>query len=153
MDNKRESLLFHGTSIKNMDKIILNGFNRDYNKRCVYGKGTYFTKFAKTAASYSIKDENLGLCGMLVCKVIIGNYGLGCLTMNDSSLYKSDGVQQYDSLVNDLYNPSIFVINRDYHAVPLYIILFKKRSVEQQSMYMRKPKMYATATNRYGRRR
>ena len=46
--------------------------------------------------------------------------------MNEQELYKEDKVTQYDSLVNDLDNPSIFVINRDYHAVPIFVILFTK---------------------------
>ena len=46
--------------------------------------------------------------------------------MKDSELYDPENPgTQYDSLVNDLNDAQIFVINRDYHAVPLYVILFK----------------------------
>eukprot|EP01084_Bolivina_argentea_P302198 521588_1 len=117
MSNKKEDLLFHGTSLANIEKIILNGFNRDYNKRSAYGKGTYFAKHARTALGYSKKNEKLGISAMLVCRVIIGNYGL----------YKRSEEQQLDSFVNHMDNPTIFVVNRDYHAVPLYLITFKQK--------------------------
>ena len=61
---------------------------------------------------------------MLVCKVIVGEYTLGYKAMDKSLLYKPDKKTQYDSLVNDMENPTIYVINRDYHAIPVYIILF-----------------------------
>lgn len=126
MHNKRERLLFHGTTFENVEKIILNGFNRDYNINAKYGKGTYFAKSARYAALYATKDEKSNAWALLVCRCIVGKSGLGKQFMKQSELYDKDNpAQQYDSLVNDLNNPQIYVINRDYHAVPLYVILFR----------------------------
>eukprot|EP01084_Bolivina_argentea_P212340 360975_1 len=126
MDNKNEDILFHGTSFKNIINIVHNGFNRDYNTTSVFGKGTYFAKSSTLAADYSIKSGAIrdNYYAILCCKVIIGEYTAGKIFMNDKQLWNSNG-KQYDSLVNNIYKPTIFVINRDYHAIPQYIILFK----------------------------
>ena len=38
MKYQRKDTLYHGTSFKNVEKIILNGFNRDFNIRSKFGK-------------------------------------------------------------------------------------------------------------------
>ena len=120
-----EDMLFHGTSFDNITKIINTGFNRDYNITSLYGKGTYFSNEAKLAAGYCIEYEvDNYIYAMLACKVYIGDSTVGKANMDKSELYKDDKVTQYDSLVNDLDDPTIFVINRDYHAVPCFVIVF-----------------------------
>ena len=124
----REDVLFHGTSFGNIAKIINTGFNRDYNVKSRYGKGTYFSNKARIAARYCTKydkENNFYTAyAMLACKAYIGEITKGREHMNDHELYKEDKVTQYDSLVNDLDNPTIFVINRDYHVVPCFVIVF-----------------------------
>ena len=65
---------------------------------------------------------------VLYCRVITGDYTKGAQNMDEKHLYKSDGITQYDSLVDDINNPTIFVINRDYHALPTHIIVFKDKN-------------------------
>ena len=121
----KEDILFHGTSFDNIKKIMNAGFNRDYNIKSLYGKGTYFSNKSKIAAKYCNGIKAFGnIYAMLACKVYIGESTIGKANMNESELYMNDKVTQYDSLVNNLRNPAIFVINRDYHAVPCYIIVF-----------------------------
>ena len=121
----KERILFHGTSLKNLKSIIVNGFNRDHNIRSVYGKGTYFTNLVNIAADYcqAFGPANQ-FKAMLMCKVYVGDSTVGRIDMNESALYRSDKVTQYDSLVDSLYNPKVFVINRDYHAIPCQVIVF-----------------------------
>ena len=38
IDNDIEMILFHGTDVNKLDKIVRNGFNRDFNVRQLYGK-------------------------------------------------------------------------------------------------------------------
>ena len=125
-----ERILFHGTSLKNLKSIIVNGFNRDHNIRSVYGKGTYFSNLASLASQYcqSFGPDNINLKVMLVCKVYVGDSTIGRRNMDETELYKSDKVTQYDSLVDHLTRPRIFVINRDYHAVPCFVIVFTSKS-------------------------
>jgi len=126
MENKQQRMLFHGTSFENVEKIIVNGFNRDFNIHARYGKGTYFAKSPRYAAKYAKKEGKSGALALLACRCIVGKSGLGKRDMAESELYDKDNPdQQYDSLVDDLKNPQLYVINRDYHAVPLYVILFR----------------------------
>lgn len=123
-----ERVLFHGTSFSNIAKIINNGFNRDFNRHHLYGKGTYFSCLASESAKYCENDDasDKEKYVMLVCKVIVGEYTVGTHDMDGSSIpYKPDKKTQYESCVNNVKNPTIFVINRDYHAIPTHIITFK----------------------------
>lgn len=124
----KEEMLFHGTSLENMKKIIHGGFNRDYNIKSLYGKGTYFSNKARIAAEYCTKFDEKNFFAMLACKTYVGESTVGRLMMGRNELYMDDKVTQYDSLVNDLDDASIFVINRDYHSVPCFIIVFTVRS-------------------------
>ena len=63
---------------------------------------------------------------MLVCKVIIGDCCIGQRHMVTPP-FKPNSVLQYDSMVDDLNNPSIFVVTKDYHAIPVYSITYKPK--------------------------
>ena len=119
-----EQMLFHGTASKNVAKIVNGGFNRDFNRMHRYGKGTYFSSMASESARYC--DLLQPIKKILVCKVIVGEYCIGTPDMDGSSVpYKSDQKTRYESCVNRMENPTIFVINRDYHAIPTHIITYK----------------------------
>jgi len=122
--NKNEKMLFHGTSLENIQSIIYKGFNRDFNERSKYGKGSYFTNDASKALKYAKQSEKGRYFGILVCRVFVGESTLGMMGMSESALVKSDGTL-YDSLVDNLDHPTITVINRDYHAIPVYLIILQ----------------------------
>jgi len=105
--------------------IINNGFNRDFNKVSLYGKGVYFAGDASMSRSYCDTSNN-GESFMFVCRVIVGDYCIGNQQMLAPPM-KPDGKSQYDCLVNALVNPTIFVITRDYHAIPAFLIVFNNR--------------------------
>eukprot|EP00484_Ammonia_sp_Unknown_P000685 CAMPEP_0197021364 /NCGR_PEP_ID=MMETSP1384-20130603/2231_1 /TAXON_ID=29189 /ORGANISM="Ammonia sp." /LENGTH=386 /DNA_ID=CAMNT_0042449173 /DNA_START=50 /DNA_END=1206 /DNA_ORIENTATION=- len=75
MKHKNERYLFHGTAIDNVEPIIVNGFNRDYNRAARLGKGTYFAKSADFAAKYAKKDERWNAWALLACRCIVGKSG------------------------------------------------------------------------------
>jgi len=122
-NSNNERMLFHGTSKATIDKIIENGFNRDFCVRQKYGKGVYFAKNASKANGYC-QNETDGYRYMLVCRVFVGDYTIGNAKMTTPPL-KNNGKSHYDSLVNRLNDPTIFVISKDYHAIPEYTIKFK----------------------------
>lgn len=64
---------------------------------------------------------------MLACKVIVGEYCKGHSTAT-SAPYKEDGITQYETMVDDENDPKIYVVSKDYHAIPKYIIQFEKKS-------------------------
>ena len=115
--------LFHGTQRDVIIKIKNNGFNRDFNTRAMYGTGTYFARDARYSHHYCSSNDSGEYC-MLLCNVIVGEYCQGDMSMKTPP-FKSDGLTQYDSLVNDTNNPAIFVISRDYHCIPSYLIRYK----------------------------
>ena len=117
-----EQILFHGTSKDSIDKIVSNGFNRDFNVKHVYGKGVYFAKYASKSFKFCQRHTD-GYYYMLICRVYVGDYTVGKPDMDTPPL-KNDGLTQYDSLVNDINNPTIFVVSKDYHAIPEYIVTF-----------------------------
>ena len=61
---------------------------------------------------------------MLLCKVIVGDYCVGSKNMIELPT-KTDGVTQYETMVNRLKDPTVFVVSKDYHALPKYVITFR----------------------------
>ncbi|XP_034412586.1 protein mono-ADP-ribosyltransferase PARP14-like [Cyclopterus lumpus] len=124
-----ELLLFHGTTEKNCDAIMKNGFNRRYcgQNATVYGEGTYFAVEAKYSAQvcYS-KPAADGSQLMFVVRVLTGLYTLGTSGMKmpppRSSRLSHD---LYDSVVDDVGNPSMYVVFHDNQAYPDYLVTFK----------------------------
>lgn len=88
----------------------------------VYGAGSYFARdasFSVTYATPNASDERF----MLLTRVIAGEFTVGSSDMKDAPT-KLDG-QQYDSVVNNTDDPSIFVVFGDVAAYPHYVIKFK----------------------------
>lgn len=113
--------LFHGTKESNMRFIVENGFRSEYNTTSAFGKGTYFAKDAIYSKEYA-KSSHDEISFMLVCDVVVGNSCMG-------SLKKVLDQSQYDSMVNNLKNPTIFVVPNDDAAYPTYVIAFDKQAI------------------------
>ena len=99
-----------------------------------YGKGVYFATEACISASdtYSTPDM-FGRKRMYLARVLVGEYAIG-----DSSMVtppsKKQSVQ-YDSVVNTVINPSIFVIFYDAQVYPEYLIQFRKVPTVSSYLY------------------
>ena len=109
-----------GTSAKHVARIIKTGF----------GKGTYFCSTSSLAAQCSERAGRgkLKQHTMLVCRVIVGDYCIGTRYMDSTNVpFEKHGKQgQYETCVDSLQSPSIFVINKDYHAVATHIITYER---------------------------
>ena len=80
-------------------------------------------------ASYSVSGgycgrDSSGVYSILLCKVIVGDYTKGTRATKRIPL-KTDG-SEYDTMVDNTNDPSIFVVWRDYHAVPVYLVKYKE---------------------------
>ncbi|KAK9524874.1 hypothetical protein VZT92_017238 [Zoarces viviparus] len=125
----RERLLYHGTSQDNCDSIMKTGFNRSFSGQNAtsFGHGTYFAVDASYSAhpTYS-KPAADGSQLMFVVRVLTGVYTLGQSSMrlppNRSDQHSSD---RYDSVVDNLANPSMYIVFHDNQAYPDYLITFK----------------------------
>ncbi|XP_028997166.1 protein mono-ADP-ribosyltransferase PARP14-like isoform X2 [Betta splendens] len=125
----RERFLYHGTSQDNCSSIIKTGFNRSFagQNATLYGHGTYFAVDASYSANtkYS-KPAADGSQLMFVARVLTGTYTLG---HSDTKVPPPRNVEQpdnfYDSLVDNISNPSMYVVFHDSQAYPDYLITFK----------------------------
>ncbi|XP_041840896.1 protein mono-ADP-ribosyltransferase PARP14-like [Melanotaenia boesemani] len=124
-----EKLLYHGTTEENCDAIMKTGFNRRFagQNATVYGYGTYFAVNASYSANptYS-KPTADGSQLMFVARVLTGVYTQGSSTMSVPPARNSQqSHDRYDSVVDKMDNPNMFVVFHDDQAYPDYLITFK----------------------------
>ena len=89
-----------------------------------YGYGVYFTKDAQYSArdTYSPPDSN-GHKHIYLAKVLTGLYTEGSSDMREPPARDpTNPAAKYDSTVNDVYDPGIFVVFYDGQAYPEYLI-------------------------------
>jgi len=119
--------LFHGTDADTVPKIIGMGFNRSFcgKNATMYGKGVYFARDASYSSSttYS-RPDGKGTQHMFLCRVTVGEFCLGKRDAPAPDVRK--GHLLYDSTVNDMNNPGIFVAYHDAQAYPEYLVKFKQ---------------------------
>jgi poly [ADP-ribose] polymerase 10/14/15 len=129
--------LFHGTNQDSIKSIIRGGFNRSYcgKNGTAYGQGVYFARDAAYSDKYSKAQtypiihrqpnliypmsNNINL-SMILARVLVGIYQKGSPDMKDTAM--RDDHSQYESTVDNVHNPTIFVIYKDFRAYPNYII-------------------------------
>lgn len=112
-------LLFHGTTEKAIQSIILDGFDPHYNKTSAYGIGTYFSPLASMSSSYAKESKKEDLSYMFLAEVIIGNK----TTASNSVVIDTN---TFDTSINDLINPTIYCCPYKDGAIPRFIIGFYK---------------------------
>mmetsp|Transcript_99421 Transcript_99421/g.157293 ORF Transcript_99421/g.157293 Transcript_99421/m.157293 type:complete len:419 (-) Transcript_99421:105-1361(-) len=120
--------LFHGTNAETVPKIIQQGFNRSFcgKNATMYGKGVYFARDAaySARATYSIPDSS-GIQRMFLCRVVVGEYCKGVKDALAPDPRDKTGTLLYDSTVDTVKDPSIFVTYHDAQAYPDYLVYFK----------------------------
>ena len=88
-----------------------------------YGNGNYFAVNSSYSVSYA-KPDIFGHRYMYLAKVLVGEYTRGKQGMK-APPKKGTGTDLYDSVVDNVHNPSIFVVFPDNQAYPEYLICFK----------------------------
>ena len=125
--NLNERDLFHGTGKESvMEMIETEGFRKEFNTTANFGKGTYFAKNARYSIDYASRNGR-GVYKMFQCKVITGESSIGYRYYELKDWPKKSNGLIYDSLVNNISNPSIFVIHENIRAYPMFVIHFMKR--------------------------
>ena len=90
---------------------------------CVYGQGCYFAVKASLSDNYT--DQGGERC-MFLCYVLTGVYiasSAGTLTTPQRS--SSNRALKYDSTVDDVTNPTMFITFQDNQAYPAYLVKYK----------------------------
>ncbi|XP_033011911.1 protein mono-ADP-ribosyltransferase PARP10 [Lacerta agilis] len=121
-----ERLLFHGTTEESSREICLHGFNRSFcgKNATRYGHGVYFAVKAVVSVQemYSPSSSD-GNKYIFVTQTLTGDYALGNPGMRAPPLREGEAVpRRYDSTVDNLRNPAIFVIFNDTQAYPQHLI-------------------------------
>lgn len=122
-----EKRLFHGTEKKNIDNILIGGFDPARNKTSAYGKGVYFAIRAVYSKDFSIKKplttsrrqrvkSEDDIVYMFVCDVVTGKTTRGS---SGATLPK-----EYDSFTDSVEHPSMYVVNKLEAAYPRYVVAF-----------------------------
>ena len=92
-----------------------------------YGNGLYFALQASFAARSSYyKPDRYGFRYMYLAKVLVGEYTVGrqgMLTPPAKNAY--DVCDTYDTVVDNVTNPGIFVVFYDWQCYPEYLITFQ----------------------------
>ena len=121
--------LFHGGRPDTVDKILQQGFNRSFAGRNAmrYGQGSYFARDASysTYPLYSERDAN-GVQSIFLARVVVGEYTLGVQNARTPAERDATTHALYDSTVDNVRDPSIFVTYTDGQAYPEYLIKFKQ---------------------------
>ncbi|XP_062610602.1 protein mono-ADP-ribosyltransferase PARP14-like [Saccostrea cucullata] len=124
--NERE--LWHGTAPEAVNSINSLGFNRSYcGKNAVaYGEGVYFAVNAGYSAqdTYSRRDPS-GNKRMYLCKVLTGEFTVGKGGMRVPPAKGQQSHILYDSVVNNMANPVMYIIFNDTQGYPDYLITFQ----------------------------
>lgn len=123
-----EQVLYHGTSESAVLDICAHGFNRSFCGRngTLYGQGVYFAKRASMSVLDRYSPPNSeGHKAVFVARVLTGDYGQGSRGLKAPPLRASDQVLRYDSAVDCLQQPNIFVIFHDTQALPTHLIICK----------------------------
>lgn len=119
--------LFHGTDGDTVPAIIETGFNRSFagKNATAFGKGVYFARDASYSSSSTYSRPNdQGVQHMFLVRVVVGQY---CLGKRDQLTPDSrKGHLLYDTTVNNVSNPSIYVAYHDAQYYPEYLVKFKQ---------------------------
>ncbi|KAK7909910.1 hypothetical protein WMY93_014594 [Mugilogobius chulae] len=126
---ENEELLFHGTTKENAKSIMSTGFNRRFSGQnaTAYGQGTYFALDARYSAqpTYS-KPAADGTQLMFLARVLTGLYTLGHKDMRvPPPRDPLNPHERYDSVVDNMDQPNMFIVFHDNQAYPDYLITFK----------------------------
>ena len=118
--------IFHGCPGDVASKVIQQGFNRSYTSNGkVYGKGVYFARDASysTYPKYSSPDKH-GVQYMFAARAAVGEYCPGKMDVLAPDVRDARTHLLYDSTVDNVRDPSIFVTYHDAQAYPEYLIKF-----------------------------
>ncbi|GAB5364075.1 hypothetical protein AAMO2058_000938300 [Amorphochlora amoebiformis] len=122
-----EQWLWHGTSEKIVLNIAHQGFLRQFLGSATdygfYGCGIYFAPNAGTSCSYARAGSD-GLRRMLLCRVLVGQYHKGYQGLKQPKAKPGSKYKPHECTVDNVYNPSEYVIYQDDQAYPEFLLTF-----------------------------
>ena len=89
-----------------------------------YGAGSYFATTSAYSAGYARANAS-GHKYMIQTRVITGEWCQGTQQLHAAPYKTAAQTEQYDSVVDDVNNPTIYVVFNDASAYPEYIVKFQ----------------------------
>ncbi|XP_071793818.1 uncharacterized protein [Asterias amurensis] len=126
--NNIEMVLYHGTDEQTSKKVRAQGFNRRFCGRnaTAYENGTYFSVSASySAQAQYAKPDAYGTKHVFVTNVLVGDYIRGSHGMITPPPKPQNPAELFDSVVDNMNSPGIYVIFHDAQAYPEYLIKFQ----------------------------
>nr|XP_013013984.1 poly [ADP-ribose] polymerase 12 [Cavia porcellus] len=119
-----ERQLFHGTATSFVDAICQQNFDW---RICglhgtSYGKGSYFARDAAYSHHYSKSDTHVQM--MFLARVLVGDFVRGNPSLVRPPAKEGQSNAFYDSCVNSVSDPGIFVVFEKHQAYPEYLIQY-----------------------------
>ncbi|XP_058537295.1 protein mono-ADP-ribosyltransferase PARP12 [Ochotona princeps] len=119
-----ERQLFHGTSHSFVDAICQQNFDW---RICglhgtSYGKGSYFARDAAYSHHYSKSDSQVHC--MFLARVLVGDFIRGNAAYVRPPVKEGQSNTFYDSCVNSMSDPTIFVVFEKHQVYPEYLIQY-----------------------------
>ncbi|XP_015771569.1 PREDICTED: uncharacterized protein LOC107349890 [Acropora digitifera] len=126
-NGSKEMSLFHGTTGESCMMINHTGFNMCFHGKngTVFGNGVDFALQASYSARYSLRNA-FGYRYMYLTRVLVGEYTQGRQGLiTPPPKDPNDPTDLYDSVVDNVRNPQIFVVFYDCQCYPEYLITFQ----------------------------
>ena len=97
-----------------------------YDTGTVYGEGVYFARDSRYSNRYAISDAQ-GNKRMYLTQVLTGEFAVGnqATKIPPPKNPQVDMNVLFDSTVDSIANPSIFVVYFDAQSYPAYLITYK----------------------------
>jgi poly [ADP-ribose] polymerase 10/14/15 len=123
-DQQIQHRLFCGCSGEKVDSVNGGEFTKTNQG---WGTGAYFSKDASYVCTqvFAPKDGE-GVRHVYLCSVVTGDYAQGVRKFREPPLKDGNGSDHYDTVVNDMNEPTVFVVFRDSLAYPEYHIEFSQ---------------------------
>ncbi|XP_071146124.1 uncharacterized protein [Mytilus edulis] len=128
-----ERNLFHGTdSLNTCRGICTNNFDFRTSGRnaTVYGEGSYFAVRARTGNSYTQADLPTDIRFMFRAKVLVGQFTVGNPSLRRPPEIPGQVHKLYDSCVDDVQDPKIFVVFDRNQCYPDYLIMYTDKETK-----------------------
>ncbi|XP_043944117.1 protein mono-ADP-ribosyltransferase PARP12-like [Protopterus annectens] len=123
-----ERLLFHGTDDSKVEGICCQNFDWRVcgTNGTAYGKGSYFARDASYSNDYSTSTSSSRF--MFVARVLVGQFLEGYFWFVVPLSNPEKANRLYDSCVDSMHNPSIFVIFEKHQIYPEYLIKYYNKT-------------------------
>ncbi|XP_030210877.1 protein mono-ADP-ribosyltransferase PARP12 isoform X2 [Gadus morhua] len=122
-----ERKLFHGTDSKYIDAICCSNFDWRIcgTHGTSYGNGSYFARDASYSHNYTGNASTVR--SMFVSRVLVGHHTRGKAGYVRPPSKDGGDALFYDSCVNDILSPSIFVVFDRPQIYPEFLLTYKER--------------------------